>query len=172
MRAVLKLNCWTRAWALTLLLLGISYNFPAGAQQSPFADATTQENAQQDHHAKHHHYRLVDVGTFGGPASDLNTGNDGGFSVNIVNNQWALAGWADTATPDPYPSYCFYDCSVTHAFRCENGIMSDLGALAAGVSRQAVWISASGLIVAVSENGNIDPLFPGFPQTRAPLLHK
>jgi probable HAF family extracellular repeat protein len=156
---------WTKTSGLALLALGILCNFPAQSQ-------TQQGNDTQDYPHKHHHYRLVDVGTFGGPASDLNTGGDGGFSVNIVNNQAALAGWADTATPDPFPSYCFYDCHVTHAFRWQNGGMTDLGALADGVSSQAVWISASGLIVGVSENGEIDPLFPGFPENRAVLWQK
>jgi probable HAF family extracellular repeat protein len=150
-------------------LLGIPYNFPVQAQPSELTDQAAQGSAPQSHHAKHLHYRLVDIGTFGGPASDLNTGNDGGFSVNIVNNQGALAGWADTATPDPYPSYCFYDCYVTHAFRWQDGVMTDLGALADGVSSQAVWISASGLIAGVSENGEIDPLISGFPENRAVL---
>jgi probable HAF family extracellular repeat protein len=149
-------------------LLGIPYNFPVQAQPSELTDQAAHGSAPQSHHA-HLHYRLVDIGTFGGPASDLNTGNDGGFSVNIVNNQGALAGWADTATPDPYPSYCFYDCYVTHAFRWQDGVMTDLGALADGVSSQAVWISASGLIAGVSENGEIDPLISGFPENRAVL---
>jgi probable HAF family extracellular repeat protein len=169
MRAVSRIDCWTRAWGVTLLSLGISYNFTAQAQQSPITDAAAQDSAPQNHPAKHHHYQLVQIPTFGGPASDLNTGNDGVFSVNFVNNQGALAGWADTAAPDPFPSYCFYDCYVTHAFRWQDGVMTDLGALADGVSSQALWISASGLIAGVSENGEIDPLISGFPQNRAVL---
>src|SRR5258708_5871312 len=169
MRAARTVNRWTSVWGLLLLSLGIFYNFPAQAQQSPITDAAAQGSAPQNHPHKHHHYRLVDVGTFGGPASDLNTGNDGGFSVNIVSNQGALAGWADTATPDPYPSYCFYDCYVTHAFRWQDGVMTDLGALADGVSSQAAWISPSGLIARVSENAEIDPLISGFPENRAVL---
>lgn len=120
----------------------------------------------------HARYKLIDIGTFGGPASDLNNGNDGSFSVNLVNNQGALAGWADTAAPDPFPSFCFYDCYVTHAFRWQDGVMTDLGTLADGVSSQAGWISASGLIAGVSENGEIDPLISGFPENRAVLWQK
>jgi probable HAF family extracellular repeat protein len=123
--------------------------------------------AAQEHKAMPHHYKLIDIATFGGPVSDLNTGNDGSFSVNLVNNQGALAGWADTGTPDPYPNFCFYDCYVTHAFRWQDGVMSDLGTLADGVSSQAVWISGSGLIAGVAQNGEIDPSFPGFPELRA-----
>jgi probable HAF family extracellular repeat protein len=169
MRVARTAKSWTRAWGLALFSVGIFHILPTLAKQSELTDQGAQGSAPQSHPHKHHHYQLVDIGTFGGPASDLNTGNDGGLSVNIVNNQGALAGWADTATPDPYPSYCFYDCYATHAFRWQDGVMTDLGALADGVSSQAVWISASGLIVGVSENGEIDPLISGFPENRAVL---
>jgi hypothetical protein len=50
--------------------------------------------AAQEHHAKHHHYNLIDLGTFGGPASYFSNGADG-----ILDNQGMAAGWADTPTP-------------------------------------------------------------------------
>ena len=63
-------------------------------------------------------YKLIDVGTFGGPLSNLNDGNDGNNSVTVVNNRGTLAGWADTPTPDQFPAFCFDDnCFVSHAFR-------------------------------------------------------
>ena len=115
-------------------------------------------------------YKLIDVGTFGGPLSNLNDGNDGNNSVTVVNNRGTLAGWADTPTPDPFPAFCFDDnCFVSHAFRWHAGVRTDLGALTDGVSSQAAWISASGLIAGVSENGDIDPLISGFPEIRAVL---
>ena len=115
-------------------------------------------------------YKLIDVGTFGGPLSNLNDGNDGNNSVTVVNNRGTLAGWADTPTPDQFPAFCFDDnCFVSHAFRWHAGVRTDLGALTDGVSSQAAWISASGLIAGVSENGDIDPLISGFPEIRAVL---
>jgi hypothetical protein len=54
--------------------------------------------------AIHHHYKLVDLGTFGGPQSYLiytgilQNGAD-------VNNSGLFTGFADTATPDPFPAY-------------------------------------------------------------------
>jgi probable HAF family extracellular repeat protein len=120
---------------------------------------------KQDTKPKHHHYQFVDLGTFGGPASYFANGFDG-----ILNNQGAAVGWADTSTPDPFPAFCFNpDCFVSHAFQWRNGIRIDLGALPGGASSQAIWISGNGLIAGNSQNGEGDPLFPGWGQFRAVL---
>ena len=72
-------------------------------------------------------YRLVDLGTFGGPQSYVPDGLDI-TEVRILNNEGTLAGWADTSTLDPYPDFCFEDCFVAHAFRSRNGVTKrDLG---------------------------------------------
>jgi probable HAF family extracellular repeat protein len=115
--------------------------------------------------AKHDHYKLIDLGTFGGPASYFANGSDG-----ILNNRGTAVGWADTSTPDPFPAFCFnLDCFISHAFRSQNGIRADLGTLPGGASSQASWISANGLIIGLSQNGQTDPLVPGFPELRAVL---
>jgi probable HAF family extracellular repeat protein len=109
-------------------------------------------------------YNFIDLGTFGGPASYFSNGFDG-----ILNHQGTAAGWADTSTPDPYPTLCFnFDCFVSHSFRWQNGTLTDLGSLATGWSSAATWINDSGQIVGLSENGMIDPLF-NFPEFRAVL---
>jgi uncharacterized membrane protein len=120
--------------------------------------------AAQEHNEKHVHYKLVDLGTFGGPASYVQNGFDG-----VLNNQGAAVGWADTSTPDPYPNFCFSNCYVVHAFQSQDGVLTDLGTLPGGASSQTTWITATGLISGNSQNGQIDPLFPGFPQNRAVL---
>jgi hypothetical protein len=80
--------------------------------------------------AEHHHYKFVDLGTFGGPASYFGNGSDG-----ILNHRGTASGWADTSTPDPYPSFCFNpDCYVSHAFQSQNGVVTDLGVLPGGAS--------------------------------------
>jgi probable HAF family extracellular repeat protein len=115
-------------------------------------------------------YQLIDMGAFGGPGSAVNIGFDASFSVSVVNNRGTLAGWAETAQPDPFSPFCFTDdCFVAHAFQWQGGVRRDLGALVAGVSSLANWVSNTGLIAGVSENGAIDPLLPGFPQLRAVL---
>ncbi len=117
---------------------------------------------------KHHHYKLIDIGTFGGPQSYVAGEGNGGSRV--LNNHGTLTGTADTAIPDPFPDFCFdEDCFVGHAFQWQNGVMTDLGVLAAGTSSGTTWISANGLIAGVAENGEIDPLIPGFPELRAVL---
>jgi hypothetical protein len=49
---------------------------------------------------KHHQYKVVDVGTLGGP----NSFHSGG--AQILNNQGAFVAYADTSTPNPNPG-CF-----------------------------------------------------------------
>jgi probable HAF family extracellular repeat protein len=98
-------------------------------------------------------YRLVDLGTFGGPASYFPNGNDG-----ILNNHGTAVGAANTSTTDPI---CFFapNCFTTHAFQAQNGIATDLGVLAGGDSSTTSWISANRLIAGGSETGEFDPVY-------------
>ena len=115
-----------------------------------------------------HRYTLVDLGTFGGPQSYVNI-PDSSYAP-VLNNRGMVAGYSDTAAPDPFPDFCFdEDCFVAHAFRFRSGAVTDLGALPGGGSSQANWISDNALIVGISENGETDPLVPGFPEFRAVL---
>jgi probable HAF family extracellular repeat protein len=118
-------------------------------------------------------YKLIDMGTFGGPQSFLNDGNQGNNAVSVLNNHGTLAGWADTSLPDPspLPVYCFNaeDCYVEHAFTWQEGNRLDLGALVEDLSSQANWISPNGLVVGLSDNGEFDPLVPGLMEARAVL---
>jgi probable HAF family extracellular repeat protein len=118
---------------------------------------------------QHAHYKLIDLGTFGGPQSYVNIPDN---YASVLNDQGGLAGWADTSTPDPYPAFCFNEeqpCYVSHAFQWQNGAISDLNALPGGGSSAASWISADGLIAGYSENGETDPSVPGLPEVRAVL---
>jgi probable HAF family extracellular repeat protein len=127
---------------------------------------------------KHHHYKLVEPATLGGPGSRINGFLYSTFSsVQVLNNAGTLTGWADTSMQDPYQfsgnqygNFCFEgDCYVTHAFRLQNGVITDLGALPGGLNSATSWISANGLIAGTSQNGETDPLNPGFPENRAVL---
>ena len=110
-------------------------------------------------------YKLVDLGTFGGPGS----GVSGSFlspwgGVPVINNQGTVVGSSDTATEDPS---CFFDdCYYPNAFQWQNGVLTNLGALPGSQWSSTDWISGSGLITGWSENGATDPL-TGVPEIRA-----
>jgi hypothetical protein len=55
----------------------------------------------QRQQGKHHHYKLIDLGTFGGPISNVNAGGDNWTFLDAIGNtQGAFTGWADTSAPD------------------------------------------------------------------------
>jgi hypothetical protein len=100
--------------------------------------------SKTDENHSHPRYKLIDMGTFGGPNSYF-------FSepvVESVNNQGTVTGGADTGLSDPYNPNCFVsDCHIVHAFKWRNGFLTDLGALPQGYSSTAYWINESGLIM-------------------------
>ena len=114
-------------------------------------------SSAQEEKKEHHHYKLVDIGTLGGPNSFFS-----GPGLPILNNRGTFAIIANTTTPNPNPG-CFIgsnapDCFVEHAAVWHNGTLIDLGVLPGGANSQTTSISASGLIAGLSENGLIDPL--------------
>ena len=115
-----------------------------------------------------HPVQTVDLGTFGGPQSYVNIPDL--WYGRVLNNRGVVAGLADTSTPDPFPDFCWVeDCFVAHAFRSKNGAKQDLGVFPGGASSEANWITDNGLIAGDSQNGETDPLIPGFPQMHAVL---
>jgi len=134
-----------KSLAASLFLTAMAMTVSAGGQVSPLSP-----NPQSPR------YRLVDLGTFGGPASYFPNGNDG-----ILNNAGTAVGSANTSTTDPL---CFFapNCFATHAFQAQNNSITDLGVLPGGDSSAASWVSANGLITGGSETGEFDPVF-GFP---------
>src|SRR5437870_10108377 len=108
---------------------------------------------------QHTLYKLIDIGTFGGPASYL--GDPGvGPGVLHLNNRGVLIGHADTAFSDPNaPDNCDNpDCFLSHGFRWEDGVLTDLGTLPGGNRSQAISINARGWIAGGSTTGEFDPL--------------
>src|SRR5262249_3151287 len=122
-------------------------------------------------------YKLIDLGTFGGPSSYLEINNGvNGAPNQVVNNRRTVVGWGDTSTFDPFaqnPMGCFnpyvQDCFLPHAFQWQKGVLADLGVLPGGDASTAAWISDTGLIAGQARNGLVDPLIPGFPEVRAVL---
>lgn len=154
---------WTRVIALALFVaLAIPVQLAA--------------QGKQNHNHMLHHYQLIDMGTLGGPGSNFNpgSGNDFGPFASVLNSRGMVAGFADTSAPDPFQPFCFWDCTVAHAFQAQgNGGLTDLGALpGTGNSSGALGVSANGLIAGLSENGEIDPLYAGLPELRAILWQR
>ena len=106
-------------------------------------------------------YRLIDLGTLGGPNSSETQESP------FINNTGMVVGFADTALHNPSNPEGF----VFHAFRWRRGPLRDLGTLPGGVNSLAVWSNNAGEVVGISENGRIDPLL-GIPQGRGVLWRK
>jgi probable HAF family extracellular repeat protein len=166
MRAARTVKSWTKAWGLLILSLGIFHVFPAHAQPDTPTERAEQGDEAQNHHHHHqyHHYKLIDTGTFGGPNTYLFTQ---GVGAQVLNNRGVVTGSADTSIPDPNAPKCLSpDCFISHAFKWQKGLLTDLGALPGVNSSFGSWISANGLVAGLSGNGEIDPL-TGVPETRA-----
>jgi probable HAF family extracellular repeat protein len=144
------LNCF----AAVTLLIGMMAPAQLAAQ-----DAGTGKQG-------HHHYKLIDTGTLGGAASSL------GFEgERDINGRGTVVSLAETQIPDPFAPNCFFaDCFIGHAVDWRNGVLTDLGALPSVNNSGPTWISDSGLVSGISENGLIDPL-TGFPEFRAVLFN-
>jgi probable HAF family extracellular repeat protein len=124
--------------------------------------------AAQEHHTKHHQYNLIDIGTLGGPNFFFNFS---GYPNQLLGSSGTVTGGVDTSVVDPL---CFNnpDCFVEHAFKWQEGELSDLGALPGGSGNnndsQAFWMNDRGQTVGVSTNGTVDPLL-NYPFYRAVL---
>jgi probable HAF family extracellular repeat protein len=132
-----------------------------------FAALTAQAQLAAQEPAKQSHYKLIDLGTLGGPHSYGSVNGDG---FQLLNNSGVVASYADTALPDPNaPNFCsVQDCFLTHAFRWKDGVKTDLGALPSINNSAAGSINARGWTAGQSGNGLIDPLL-GIPEGRAVL---
>lgn len=105
--------------------------------------------------AQHHRYRLVDIGTLGGPHS---YGEINAPSLRLLNDSNVVGSFADTAEPDPNAPNCAVpDCQLAHAFRWKDGVMTDLGSLpgvnfsAGGSTNARGWVAGQG------SSSTIDP---------------
>jgi probable HAF family extracellular repeat protein len=106
----------------------------------------------------------LDLGTLGGPSAG-GQGNGAGTS-RFINGAGVVVGSSETTIPDPN---CFNpDCLIGHAFRWQDGVLTDLGALPGVNNSGANAINDRGWIAGFSTNGETDPV-NGFPAGHAVL---
>jgi probable HAF family extracellular repeat protein len=123
--------------------------------------------AAQEHHEKHLRYKLIDLGTFGGPHSYGAVNGDG---FQLLNDSGTVASYADLAVPDPNAAFGCYvpDCSQAHAAQWKDGVITDLGALPVNNNSAAGSINSRGWSTGQSQSATIDPVV-GIPEFRGVL---
>lgn len=130
--------------------------------------------AAQEQATNFRHYKLIDIATFGGPASFVNPPfND----FPILDKHGTIVGSSATSVPTTSTNN-FFVCggldgvvpNVFHAFKLQQGTVTDLGALAPESENcsNAVSVNANGEIVGLSEIGEVDRLL-GVKQLRGVL---
>jgi probable HAF family extracellular repeat protein len=117
--------------------------------------------------AQHTRYKLIDLGTLGGPHS---YGSVNGEGFTLLNDSGVVASYADLAVADPNASFFCYDpdCFQAHASEWKDGEITDLGALPVNNNSAAGSINARGWAVGQSQSSTIDPVL-GIPEFRAVL---
>ena len=144
------MNSGTGRW-ITVLAIGAALlaSSSASAQNNPVT---------------HHHYKLVDMGTLGGPNSSYGWP----FGRNINSSGTAISE-AESAIADPFAPNCLQSCLIDRGLQWKDGVSTDMGSLPGlGSFSFFFWINDRGAAVGQSTNGLIDPL-TGYPETRAAL---
>ena len=139
---------------VTAIVCGIYTVHPAGAQD---ADAQPQRPVP----VAHHRYRIVDVGTFGGPNADVLLPPP---AAQILSNSGIFVGTGETMEPDPFAPNCWRtpDCLVEEGLLFFAGRTFDIGSLRRGYSGGPISVNDFGVSVGFSQNGEIDPLTGSF----------
>jgi len=145
------------------ILASATYTITINATPAAAATRSADSPSTLDSTTAHHHYKLIDLGTLGGPNGIVNEvfyEIDGGTAgARAISDQGIVVGQADTSTPDPL---CFFEldssCLYSNAFQWQNGTLTDLGALPGAQWSSPNWISGNGLIAGISETGQNDPL--------------
>jgi probable HAF family extracellular repeat protein len=149
---------------LSFPLLPVTVGIVASVLAWPVGLAAPQQLVNSRAKAEHRRYKLVDLGTLGGPVSYF---SEGGIGARVLNNGGTVAGYADIARPDPSAPNCFnLDCFLSHTFRWEGSVLADLGTTSGANTSAASGINELGWIVGVSSA--IDPK-SGVPHGHAAL---
>jgi|SRR5579884_196541 len=157
------------AYTVKAIIFGSIFGGCGGAHSTPPqtpAVAMAQSEPQMLHQQSRVLYRLIDLGTFGGPTSFINQPYN---SSPAVSSDGLVIGASDTPTLISALSVCNgggysqgEDSSVpyvSHGFVSRGGAPVDLGALppARDNCSNAAQSNARGWIVGTSEDGGVDP---------------
>ena len=155
---------FTKLTCITAVTLVAALAFPAGISA---------QNSQRQKPNQHHHYQLIDLGTFGGPESFFPETIPFVSATGDLNRGGLAAGGSSTSTSTTSTSN-FLVCGgisgavpfIQHAFEFQDGVVDDLGSLAgADHCSASARVNAKGEVVGISENGEID-LLAGINQSR------
>jgi len=103
-------------------------------------------------------YKLINMGTLGGPNGYIE------FTTRNLNSHGVVTGTGDTAT-GVNPPFCFDDCFLDHAYIWQNGVIRDLGGLP-GVAISGSGpndINANGVVAGIALTGGFYDVL-GLPQ--------
>jgi probable HAF family extracellular repeat protein len=129
------------------------------------APLLAQSQATATKPAGHHHYKLVDFGSLGGPG--------GGIvypSSRALNNRGMGLGASDTANPDPFAPDCYLDCNVVRGQLLRNGVVTELPPLSSAPNLSSIpaAINIWGRAVGTAQNGLVDSS-TGWPESHGVL---
>jgi probable HAF family extracellular repeat protein len=113
--------------------------------------------------AQHTHYKLVDMGTLGGPASYFTEPGFGRGEL-VLNSQGEVAGKSDTSIPDNASGNCPPICFDTKVFRWVKGVLTPLdgdGLSTVIDNSDVASINSRGWIAGNSAMGDTDPVTGG-----------
>jgi hypothetical protein len=72
-----------------------------------------QDNPSQNNDHRHHRYKFIDIGTFGGPTSGVPTSFVNEIGNRVISDEGTVGGVSDTAEADPL--CLFDDCFIPNA---------------------------------------------------------
>jgi probable HAF family extracellular repeat protein len=98
------------------------------------------------------HYKLIDLGTFGGPDSIAF------FVQHVLTENGIVAGVAESNIPDPFTTSCpSPNCKITYGFVWQGGVKTRLSGLVRGALTEAQSVNERGTVAGDSRDGTVDP---------------
>jgi probable HAF family extracellular repeat protein len=112
---------------------------------------------------RHHKYKFIDLGTFGGPDSIIP------FGQRVLTKHGTVIGISETDIPDPFAPNCFSpNCRVENGFKWHDGKVIKLNGLYPDGATTAQAINDRGSVVGNAHTGFSDPV-SGLAQIEAVL---